>query len=117
MILGQVYSYIGGHIATSAAPYDPLFLPIQAYADMLFWQWQKISGNQNSFPSFLLDVPMVPFNVEPRDVLQLEHSVCVTYLLPSLGAPCNYTAEEFNNFGFDVEGYDRNGFNRQGFDR
>lgn len=117
MILGQVYSYIGGHIATSAAPYDPLFLPIQAYADMLFWQWQKTANHIDSFPQFLLDVPMMPFNLEPQDVMQLEHSLCVTYTLPSLGAPCNYSVGGFNDFGFDADGYNRNGFNRQGFDR
>lgn len=117
MILGHVYSFIGGHIATSAAPYDPLFLPIQAYADMLFWRWQKKNGNENTFPLFLLNVPMVPFNTRPRDALQLESRVCVSYSLPSLGTPCNHTDVVFNSFGYDSEGYDRNGFNRQGFDR
>ncbi|XP_038047824.1 kielin/chordin-like protein isoform X2 [Patiria miniata] len=116
-IMGHVFNYIGGHAASSGAPYDPVFYALQTYVDMIFWRWQRKVGNDGNFPAAMLDIPLVPFNSRPRDLLRLESQLCVTYVLPTEGNPCNRTASVFGRDGYDNEGYDRNGFNRQGYDR
>ncbi|XP_063970830.1 kielin/chordin-like protein [Lytechinus pictus] len=116
-IIGHVYSYIGGHIASSAAPYDPIFLALQSYVDMLFWRWQQMNGNANSYPVQAREVPMVPFGMRPMDVMSSEAQLCVTYALQGFGHPCNNTGLLFDDQGYDAEGYNRNGFDRFGFDR
>ncbi|XP_033628595.1 kielin/chordin-like protein [Asterias rubens] len=116
-IMGHVFNYVGGHVASSGAPYDPVFYALQAYVDMIFWRWQQKVGNYGSFPAAMLDVPMVPFNAKARDILNSESHLCVTYSLISAGNPCNGSSQVFGRDGYDQEGFDRNGFNQQGYDR
>ena len=112
-----MFGFIGGHVVSSGAPYDPLFYALQSYIDMLFWRWQQKPANRNKLPEFTRTIPLVPFNVRPVDVLNSETQLCVTYALQGLGDPCNNTGVAFNRAGFDVSGYDRNGFDRRGYDR
>lgn len=114
-IMGHVYSYVGGHVVSSGAPYDPLFYALQSYVDMLFWRWQQKPTNRIKLPEFTRTVPLMPFNIRSMDVLSSESQICVTYALQSLGDPCNDTGVEFNRAGFNVQGYDRNGFDRRGY--
>ena len=117
MIIGHIYSYIGGHVASSAAPYDPVFFALQSYVDMLYWQWQQKPGNANNYPVQAREVAMVPFGMRPMDAMSSESQLCVTYALQSFGHPCNNTGLIFNDQGYDAEGYDMNGFDREGYDR
>jgi len=80
-----IHSYIGGTMATRAAPYDPVFYAIHAYIDMLYWQWQQRPNNKFKYPPAFGNIPMVPFNVPPSAILDLENDLCVTYLWPGEG--------------------------------
>ncbi|XP_072164791.1 kielin/chordin-like protein [Diadema setosum] len=116
-IIGHVYSYIGGHVASSAAAYDPIFFALQSYVDMLYWQWQQRPGNFDNYPTQVREVAMVPFGLRPMDVMNSEAQLCVTYSLQGYGHPCNNSGLLFDEQGYDAEGYNRNGFDRFGFDR
>ena len=130
-LLAYVHVFIGGDMATTHAAYDPVFYAIHAYADMLFWQWQRKGNTQHRFPADYLAVPMLPFFTPPIEVLDLEGQLCVTYLLPSRGHPCNrteqteYQPEEilefsedgYDQFGYNRDGYDQLGYNRDGYNR
>ncbi len=116
-IFGHVFSFIGGHLVSSGAPYDPLFYSLQTYVDFLFWRWQQKQGNRNKLPEFTRTVPLVPFNVRPVDALDSETQLSVTYVFQGHGDPCNDTGTVFNMAGYDANGYDRNGFDNRGYDR
>ncbi|XP_069129569.1 uncharacterized protein [Argopecten irradians] len=143
--LSYVHRYIGGDMLTTGAPYDPIFYSIHAYVDMLYWQWQQKGNNKNMFPGAYGNIPMVPFNIPARSVLDLEAQVCVTYALPSKGNPCNVTMTPgpdnnrqpdrgdipavtvdlnipgyeagFDRRGYSQDGYGKDGFNRDNYDR
>ena len=83
--VSYVHTYIGGEMATSAAPYDPVFYSIHAYIDMLYWLWQKKGNNKFNYPAEFSNIPMIPFNLPPSAILDLETDLCVTYILPSTG--------------------------------
>ena len=132
--VSYVHRYIGGDMATTGGPYDPVFYAIHSYIDMLYWQWQQRGNNKNKFPAAFGNIPMVPFNVPPRSVLDLQNDLCVTYYLPSKGHPCNITTGEETtgavitgpsdgsrgdipaiNVNFNLQGY-VNGVDRRGYD-
>ncbi|GFS12514.1 kielin/chordin-like protein [Elysia marginata] len=92
--VAYVHNFIGGDMMTSSSPYDPVFYAIHAYVDMLYWTWQQREPNKFKFPAAMGNVPMIPFNIPPRAVLNSEEDVCVTYALPSQGHPCNLTTSE-----------------------
>ena len=83
--VAYVHNFIGGDMMTSSSPYDPVFYAIHAYVDMLYWTWQQREPNKFKFPAALGNIPMIPFNIPPRAVLDSEGDVCVTYALPSQG--------------------------------
>jgi hypothetical protein len=122
--MAYIHTYIGGNMATSHAAYDPVFLPLQAYADFLYWQWQnKQPNNLLNFPRRHSSIPLVPFNTAPRDVLDSNQDVCVTYTKPSKGHPCNLTRDNqawypglVDVSQFSYSGYDQGGFDARGFD-
>ncbi|XP_050390067.2 uncharacterized protein LOC126809496 [Patella vulgata] len=131
-----VHNYIGGDMATSSSPYDPVFYAIHAYIDMLYWSWQKRHDNKFKYPVVFGNIPMIPFNIPPSDALDSE-ALCVTYALPSKGGMCNVTVptlpgspgvqrgdqspevvdtiNRYNQFGYNIEDNDLLRFNRYGF--
>ncbi|XP_052810768.1 uncharacterized protein LOC128238671 [Mya arenaria] len=134
--VSYIHTYIGGDMSTRAAPYDPIFYSIHAYIDMLYWQWQQKPGNKFKYPPAFGNIPMVPFNVPPSAIFDLENDLCVTYLWPGQGSQCNYTSDSddgdrdrgdvipegatdftggFNSLGYDAKGYDRREFNKYGY--
>ncbi|CAI9718898.1 chordin isoform X2 [Octopus vulgaris] len=125
-----IHSFVGGDMSTTAMAYDPLFYIIQTYIDRLYATWQKMGHNKFKFPAAYGNIPMVPFNTAPLDVLDLENDLCVTYSPPGKGRPCNKTAhlhvselsavEKNPNIHVKIisrSGYDQFGYNSRGFDR
>lgn len=121
----QFQAWVGGHMQTDLAPYDPLFLAHMAFVDRLWYEWQKRQDVEYSnYPKNIRYVPLVLFGVTPDDVLASEGQMCVTYVPLSTGALCNtsiplygYDSEGYDRHGYDKEGYDRDGFNKRGMDR
>ncbi|XP_014676004.1 PREDICTED: kielin/chordin-like protein [Priapulus caudatus] len=75
-----VHEFVGGHMATSAAVYDPAFYALHAYVDALWDRWQHRSGGDGgSYPPEYVDVTMLPFNVAPADALDSAAQTCVAY--------------------------------------
>ncbi|XP_070188785.1 uncharacterized protein [Littorina saxatilis] len=89
--VSYVHAFIGGDMMTAAGPYDPVFYPIHAYVDMLYWDWQQKGENKHQFPAAYGKIPLVPFNIPTFQVFDSEESLCVTYAFPSKGHPCNMT--------------------------
>ncbi|XP_067675152.1 uncharacterized protein [Haliotis asinina] len=134
-----LHTFIGGDMATTSSVYDPVFLAIHAYIDHLYWTWQQKDQNMFKFPAAFGSIPMIPFNVAPRDVFDLDN-LCVTYAQPSKGHPCNktdlvlrpsrsgvqrgdinpelaYGVDNYDQFGYSDDGYDRIGYDIFGYDR
>jgi len=86
--VAYIHLYIGGDMATRAAPYDPIFYSVHAFVDMLYWMWQNKGNNQLKYPASFLNMPMIPFGVSPAGTLNLEDDLCVTYAWPSEGGLC-----------------------------
>ena len=125
-IIGYVHVFVNGDMSTAGRVYDPVFLAIHSYADMLFWQWQK-AQRQRVYPAAFWDTVMAPFNVSPKDVVNPEDALCVGYALATKGAPCNMTDDIYpsglvpqqyshcyGEDGYDSIGYDIFGANREG---
>lgn len=83
--VSYIHMYIGGDMATRAAPYDPVFYTIHAYVDMLYWWWQQRGNNKFKYPQIFANIPMVPFNVPPSAILDLENDLCIRYIGPGQG--------------------------------
>lgn len=83
--VAYVHNFIGGDMMTSSSPYDPVFYPIHAYIDMLYWTWQQKNQNKFKFPAAYGSIPMIPFNIPPWAVFDSETDLCVNYTLPSEG--------------------------------
>ncbi|KAK3097854.1 hypothetical protein FSP39_013843 [Pinctada imbricata] len=142
--ISYLHQYIGGDMATNSAPYDPIFYPIYSYVDMLYWKWQQRGNNKYKYPEGFGNIAMIPFNIPPSSVLDLEGDLCVTYVLQSQGTPCNLTSDPgsdvsrgdipaaervgavivpgygrdgFDKMGYNFYGYNKTGFNRDGYDR
>ncbi|KAH3728063.1 hypothetical protein DPMN_054010, partial [Dreissena polymorpha] len=133
--VSYIHMYIGGDMASRAAPYDPVFYSIHAYVDMLYWWWQQRGNNKFKYPQIFANIPMVPFNVPPSAILDLENDLCIRYIGPGQGAPCTLTPDDnkgtdrgdvtqegagsfpggFNALGYDTNGYDRRGFDKNGY--
>ena len=125
-LISYVHVFIGGDMVTSGSVYDPVFLAVHSFADMLFWQWQR-AQRQRVYPAAFWDTVMMPFNVSPKDVVNSEDALCVGYAVSAKGAPCNWTGEMYPGGlvppqyshcygadGYDNIGYDIHGVNRQG---
>ncbi|XP_023238974.1 uncharacterized protein LOC111637659 [Centruroides sculpturatus] len=124
--------FVGGHMSTPEAPYDPIFLSHYAFIDRIWDIWKTYKHNGvPQYPSLLRYIPMAPFGITPDDVLLNEKQICVHYLKPTKGAPCNdseifkfYNNSKeivkegiFDKFGYDKEGYRQSGFDMLGWNR
>ncbi|KAL8583263.1 hypothetical protein ACOMHN_043098 [Nucella lapillus] len=108
--------FVGGHLDSDLAPYDPVFYSMMAYIDKLWVDWQnKYEDGLLRYPTELRFLPMVPFGATPDDVMDARIQLCVEYLPLLGGAPCNTSV--VRNLGYDEQGYDRHGYNRNGLDR
>ena len=68
----QVHVWVGGDMSDiTTAAFDPIFFAHHCQIDRLWYLWQVKHGN-GSFPSELLDEPLVPFGKTPRDVLNVQ---------------------------------------------
>ncbi|RUS81900.1 hypothetical protein EGW08_010327, partial [Elysia chlorotica] len=108
-------TFVGGHMDSDFAPYDPLFLSVASFVDKLWTQWQE------RHPEGVLDFPldyryvrMDPFKAVPDDVFDSKAQLCVDYVPLTEGVPC--VIREVIQYGYDAKGYDRHGFNKKGFD-
>ena len=124
-VSGYLHVFIGGDMATAGSVYDPVFLPIHAFIDFLFWQWQE------RHPTALFEISHIsdfhtalrPFAMSPVRAYDLGN-LCVTYVGQGQGRPCNVSEGEadvtyqvgYDWAGFDSVGFDIHGFNRQGGD-
>ena len=67
----QVHGWVGGHMGmVPVAAFDPVFWAHHCMIDRVWWLWQVKFGNAN-IPADLLDVPLAPFNMKVRDVLNV----------------------------------------------
>jgi len=67
----QVHGWVGGHMGmVPVAAFDPVFWAHHCMIDRIWWLWQVKNGNAN-IPADLLDVPLAPFNMKVRDVLNV----------------------------------------------
>ncbi|TMS05280.1 Kielin/chordin-like protein [Larimichthys crocea] len=135
--------WVGGHMASPLASYDPLYLSHMAFMDKLWTQWQEKHQHgskrqtlrndraQSSAPYLdrLRHVKMKPFDVTPDDVISSKHQMCVVYVPITIGAPCNITSSQKQPQGgqkyqkrnshssFVIGGFDQHGYDRDGYDR
>jgi tyrosinase len=66
-----VHGWVGGDMGIVAvAAFDPIFYSHHCMVDRLWWLWQVRNGN-GSMPDDLLDTVLVPFNMQVRDVLNV----------------------------------------------
>ncbi len=130
-LIGHVHMFIGGDMETAISIYDPVFLPLYAFIDKMFWQWQQKHETyalQTLSLSFL-HTPILPFNIAPAQAWNSETDLCVTYKQPGQGHPCNVTSvvtdtaiidrvrpyiHGYGRDGYDSIGYNIHGYNRQG---
>lgn len=67
----QVHGWAGGDMGiVGSAAFDPIFWSHHSMIDRIYWLWQVKNGNSN-ISSDLLDVPLAPFNLRVRDVLNV----------------------------------------------
>lgn len=65
----DVHGWVGGYMgAVPVAAFDPVFWAHHCMIDRIWYLWQVKYGNSN-MPADLLDVPLAPFNLKVRDVL------------------------------------------------
>ncbi|XP_034144294.1 uncharacterized protein LOC117593416 [Esox lucius] len=139
--------WVGGHMASPLAAYDPIYFSQAAFIDKLWTHWQERHRDLGTqYPARQRHVKMKPFGIAPDDVMSSRDQLCVVYVPITLGSPCNVTsmprAERGNGQhkgakdtvshhkkrqgtdyntqgydGFDPSGYSHNGYDRQGLDR
>lgn len=67
----NVHGWVGGYMGqVPVAAFDPVFWAHHCMIDRIWWLWQVKNGNAN-IPANLLDVPLAPFNMKVRDVLNV----------------------------------------------
>lgn len=109
------HSWVGGHMGSDLAPFDPVFLSHIAFIDKIWDSWQKKHADGYlSYPSQLRYSPMSPFHASPDDVLESEEQMCVQYVPLTEGLLCNVRIPVY---GYDQYGYDRHGYDREGYDK
>jgi hypothetical protein len=65
----QVHAWVGGDMAqVGFAAYDPLFWPLTAMVDRIWWMWQQQHADSEIDPE-LLAVGLAPFDLRVGDVL------------------------------------------------
>jgi tyrosinase len=69
----QVHGWVGGDMGiVASAAFDPIFWSHHSMIDRIYWLWQVKNGNAN-ISQDLLDVPLAPFNLKVRDVLNVNN--------------------------------------------
>ncbi|XP_029952601.1 uncharacterized protein LOC115392201 [Salarias fasciatus] len=135
--------WVGGHMASPLAAYDPLYLSHIAFMDKLWEQWQekhqlasKRETSSHHQAARQLHVTMKPFDIHSDDVIFSQQQSCIVYVPITIGAPCNITSFQthpqsnpkfqehsinksasHSGAHFDQYGYDRDGYDRSGWDR
>nr|XP_039253790.1 uncharacterized protein LOC120330882 isoform X1 [Styela clava] len=129
MMSALFHVWVGGHMASPFSPYDPIYLSHWAFMDYIWNRWQENNPmGITRFPSQHRYVRMMPFLASPDDVLSSELQMCVIYIPPTIGSPCNRTkqvglpplgrdSQGLDRHGFDDRGFDVHGFNIKGIDR
>ncbi|KAL0968355.1 hypothetical protein UPYG_G00265780 [Umbra pygmaea] len=85
--------WVGGHMASPLAAYDPVYLSHIAFMDKLWVQWQERHRYLHTqYPARHHHVNMKPFGITPDDVMSSREQLCVVYVPITLGAPCNVTS-------------------------
>ncbi|XP_071044189.1 kielin/chordin-like protein [Parasteatoda tepidariorum] len=122
--------FVGGHMATAEAAYDPIFFAHYAFIDKLWDIWVARDPNRLlTYPQDKRYIPLAPFSVLPDDVFLSEFQLCVHYIEITEGAPCtddsmaafhdkymdNSQFKTFDISGYDVDGYDSFGYDRMGY--
>lgn len=138
--------WVGGHMASPLAAYDPLYLSHMAFMDKLWQQWQEkhqISSKRQTFrddhyksvilyPASRRYVKISPFDVTPDGVIAFQQQPCTVYVPITIGAPCNVTSfqthpqgspkyqmqsSDQHNSNSSVTGvFDSRGFDQHGYD-
>lgn len=116
-MFARIYQgFVGGHMDSDFAPYDPLYYSVMAFIDKLWTDWQdRHPEGLLSFPLHYRYARMDPFKSTPDDVFDSRIQLCVDYLPVTEGVPCNVSV--IRTFDYDAQGYDRHGFSRQGYDK
>ncbi|CAL8296638.1 unnamed protein product [Boreogadus saida] len=97
--------WVGGHMGSPLAAYDPLYLSHMAFMDKIWSQWQerhqRVGGagpggddrgrRDAPYPAPHRHTRMKPFDVAPDAVLSSPAQLCVVYVPITIGAPCNVT--------------------------
>ncbi|XP_035521392.1 uncharacterized protein LOC118330816 [Morone saxatilis] len=138
--------WVGGHMASPLASYDPLYLSHMAFMDKLWAQWQEkhqhgfkrqtrrddYAHSNILYPAKQRHVKMKPFDVTPDDVISSLQQMCVVYVPITIGAPCNITSLQThpqeswkyqkrsfdnNSSGIGITGFNQHGYDREGYDR
>ncbi|XP_029499286.1 uncharacterized protein LOC115114968 [Oncorhynchus nerka] len=104
--------WVGGHMASPLAAYDPLYLSHAAFIDKLWTHWQdrhrdvhtheEAHGHTHlhtKYPVRQRLVKMKPFGIAPDDVMSSREQLCVVYVPITLGAPCNVTSSLYAERG------------------
>lgn len=93
--------WVGGHMASPLAAYDPLYLSHMALMDKLWAQWQdkhqpgskgQTSRDDHAQRDIRYHPKMKPFDVTPDDVISSQKQMCIVYVPTTIGAPCNMTS-------------------------
>lgn len=115
MFARMFQSFVGGHMDSDFASYDPLYYSLMAFVDKLWVDWQeRHPEGLLSFPLKYRYARLDPFKTTPDDVFDSKSQLCVDYLPITEGAPCNVSVNRI--YDYNSRGYDRHGFNRQGYD-
>ncbi|XP_068579090.1 uncharacterized protein [Cebidichthys violaceus] len=136
--------WVGGHMASPLAAYDPLYLSHMAFMDKLWAQWQdkhqhrskrQTSSDDHAqsdilYPTAQRHVKMKPFDVTPDDVISSQKQMCIVYVPITIGAPCNVTSLQTHPQGslkYQMRSFDKHnshhnsfvigGFDSSGFDQ
>lgn len=78
--------FVGGHMTSDIAPYDPLFISHLAHLDKLWTTWQeRHKEGMLAYPKLTRYIPLEPFKVSVDDIQR--DIVSVTYIPITEGAP------------------------------
>ncbi|KAM3870495.1 uncharacterized protein ACN63O_005610 [Diretmus argenteus] len=131
--------WVGGHMASPLAAYDPLYFSHMAFMDKLWTQWQEKhqydsqtprddnAQSDTHYPARQRHVKMKPFDVTPDDVMSSQQQLCVVYVPITIGAPCNVTSlqgapqrsddtDDYNTLRYRKHGPEKHDSYRSGFD-
>ncbi|GIY57999.1 hypothetical protein CDAR_284721 [Caerostris darwini] len=129
-ISGLLHLFVGGHMASTESPYDPIFFSHYAFIDKIWYDWAAENPNNiQKFPTKYRYTPLLPFSITSDGVLRSDLQLCVSYKDITEGAPCidgsKMDPSIFNSQrslsnvvdvnGYDIDGYDAFGYDRMGW--